>query len=144
MVIEKTGNMWDHPYSQNEAVTIAVNTVGVTGAGQAKQFKERYPSRVKEYVQFCKDGTLRIGHPVMSYGNPNVLYFPTKRHYSNASKLVWIERGFLNLILNPPDVEVIHMPALGCGCGQLLYADLMALARVYLANQDITFHIWRL
>lgn len=144
MLIEKVGDMWQHPYASNEAITIAVNTIGVAGAGQAKQFKERYPSRHTQYVECCKQGVLRIGHPVISYGSPNFLFFPTKNHYRDASKLVWIERGLLNLILNPPTVGTVHLPALGCGLGGLLYEDMLALAKLYLSNQTVNYCIWRL
>ena len=143
MIDYKFGNMWDANQTPNTAITIAVNIGGVAGAGQALQFKQQYPDRARRYMAICRQGMLKIGKPFIDYGSPNFIYFPTKRHYSGKTKITWIERGLVNLMLNPPDVSTIHLPALGCGLGGLEWEDFATLLELYLGKQPISYVVWR-
>lgn len=104
---------------------IPVNTVGVMGAGIAKEFRERFPELYERYKKDCKTKNLSINHPVMYDGPDDKYYimFPTKDNWRNPSILTWIAEGLDNfteiLELELNDKHVLVIPPLGCGHGRL-------------------------
>jgi O-acetyl-ADP-ribose deacetylase (regulator of RNase III) len=116
-------------HDQAEALVIPVNTVGVAGAGLAKQAAERYPEWKKDYIAACK-------HHLRSEGDVWVWYrflfgaedpprlivaLATKTHWRSPSSLEGLQRGLVALSNLPwlPDTPALAMPALGCGRGGL-------------------------
>lgn len=100
-----------------------VNTVGVMGAGLAKQFARRYPSIVNDYRQDCRSGNLTVEKPCVYHFNDDeaVLCFATKKHWKNDSQIDWIRSG-LNYLANhykDMGIKSLAVPMLGCGLGQL-------------------------
>ena len=72
-------------------LAIPVNTVGIAGKGLAKTILDEEKQVKKEYVDLCRDSSLKIGNPVVAktvgiYGRRYIL-FPTKIHWSNPSLL---------------------------------------------------------
>jgi O-acetyl-ADP-ribose deacetylase (regulator of RNase III) len=121
------GDIFD---SGAEALVVPVNCVGVSGAGLAKQFKERYPSWFHEYARACKENKLWPGHPWLYWpgkvaGSLAIVSFPTKYHYSDPSNLKWIEAGMWRLVGEVLALKLssIAIPALGCGLGGLKWGE---------------------
>jgi O-acetyl-ADP-ribose deacetylase (regulator of RNase III) len=109
-----------------DAITNAVNCVGVMGRGIALAFKNRFPKNFIAYKQACDDGVLRPGSVFVfdrgDYEHPRyIVNFPTKDHWRNASKLTDIEAGLRALIdkIDRLGIRSIALPALGCGLGGL-------------------------
>lgn len=96
---------------------IPVNCVGVMGKGLALQTAQRYPQVLAPYRQMCRDGILVPGRPqVISVSETqNLVMFPTKEHWRNASRIEWICEGFQCLYIQGS----VAIPRLGCGLGGL-------------------------
>lgn len=116
---------------------IPVNTVGVAGAGLAKQWATQYPDLHHRYMQMRIDA----GAPVIvASGASCAVLFPTKRHWKNPSNIHDIRTGLANL----PGV-VLHMdaafgiPKLGCGLGGLDWDEVKPFVAFYL---DPDPHLW--
>lgn len=113
--------------SQCYAYVNPVNTVGVMGAGLAKQFKDKFPTMFDDYKQACKDKKIKIGecwawdNEVVQPPPHVVVCFPTKDHYRNDSKIEFIDAGLLSLIyvIHSWHIPSIAIPPLGCGLGGL-------------------------
>jgi O-acetyl-ADP-ribose deacetylase (regulator of RNase III) len=113
------GNIFE---SEAQTLVNTVNTVGVMGAGLAKQFKEIFPSMYSSYREMCDLKRLQVGR-LHLYKTPNkwVLNFPTKVHWNNPSKKEYIEQGLSTLAENYSRIGItsIALPSLGCGLGGL-------------------------
>lgn len=122
------GSIFD---SDCTALVNPVNTVGVAGAGLAKQFAIRYPRANDAYVNLCKGGVLTIG-TVGAYEDATgktIVFFPTKDHWRNPSALEYIEAGITPLVnwIKKSGVDSIALPKLGCGLGGLRWRDVKLL-----------------
>jgi O-acetyl-ADP-ribose deacetylase (regulator of RNase III) len=105
-----------------------VNCVGVSGKGLAKEFKRRFPLSVKAYekdIRVVTGGgdTARkalLAHPT-EYGLDEngkiVMFFATKFHWRDPSKLWFITDGLRDLVDSargePDRYSSIAIPALG-------------------------------
>ena len=115
--------------SPANSIVIPVNCVGVMGKGLALQYKNKDHSGFMIYKDYCDRGKMKIGCPVIvscSYRSHNVIFFPTKNHWRENSKLEYIISGLTNLQLdgwNSPHkyiaLESISFPKIGCGEGKL-------------------------
>lgn len=108
-----------------EVLVIPVNTVGVMGRGLALYAKKRWPRAFEAYVDYCRTGMLDVGVPVLfaDHCDRAILFFPTKKHWRDPSKLEWIEEGLNYLLQYEEDFgfKSIAFPPLGCGNGGLDY-----------------------
>lgn len=98
-----------------------INTVGVMGAGLAKQFKDNFPSHYLKYRQAYYWRQLKPGKMLIDKEN-KIIGFPTKRHWKYPSKPEYIRKGLealLTVIQLNPNIRVIVLPRLGCGHGGL-------------------------
>jgi O-acetyl-ADP-ribose deacetylase (regulator of RNase III) len=101
------------------------NCIGVSGAGLAKVFAERFKPEQRQYEHIAKGGTLHLGEfcVVPREGSPRyIVYFPTKDHWKHSSHLGDVEDGLRSLrgwLQSVRDVRSIAIPALGCGQGGL-------------------------
>jgi O-acetyl-ADP-ribose deacetylase (regulator of RNase III) len=145
-----TANLFDSPA---QTLVNTVNTVGVMGKGIAKQFKQRYPDMFAKYREFCEAGRLTVGKLYL-YRTPNkwVLNFPTKQHWRYPSKLEWIEAGLKKFARTYTDqgITSVSFPQLGCGNGELEWAEVRQLMErhlrrvsipvlVHVASRDVNF-----
>lgn len=110
--------------SDAEIITNAVNCVGVMGAGLAYQFKMAFPGMNKEYEKACENGLVDIGVCNYWFNKETKKYicnFPTKFHYSQPSKLSYIEDGMECLwrFVKMFGIKSVAIPKLGCGLGGL-------------------------
>ncbi|MGB3328569.1 MAG: macro domain-containing protein [Thermomicrobiales bacterium] len=105
--------------SGSDVLVNPVNCVGVQGAGLARQFRERFPDLDAEYREVCRDGRLKIGGPVLSRDG-SVLWFPTKHHWRDRSRMTDVVAGLLTFVDRfTDDPRSWAFPALGCGLGGL-------------------------
>jgi len=114
--------------SDCELITISVNTVGVMGKGLASRFKYMYPDAFVIYQNLCKYQKIRPGVPQIYKSEKyerSFLFFPTKRHWKENSRIEMIEKGLDWCIENFPKHKIrsAAFPALGCGLGNLNWKD---------------------
>lgn len=114
------------------------------GKGLAHAFKEREPEMFKAYKRICDQKELVPGKLWLWRGRGSwVLNFPTKVHWRNPSKLEWIEQGlakFVSAYLEQGITE-ISFSQLGCGNGNLDWADVRPLMEHYLSKVTIPVYI---
>lgn len=128
-----------------------INCVGVMGKGLAHQFKRRYPDMYADYMARYRLFRLNKREPYIYYGRidkqavlPNIICFPTKDHWREDSRLEDIEAGlaFMSGKLFSWAVGSLALPALGCGCGNLAWADVRPLIDKYLGAVDIPVTVY--
>lgn len=106
------------------------NAVGVMGGGLALQFRKRYPSVYKSYVDYCKAGKLQPGgiHVCMimdriagKTGMRTIVNLATKDDWRECSQFKWVENGLRELFdyMTSSNITTVAIPALGCGLGGL-------------------------
>jgi len=138
VIILRKGDIFD-PNNQGWLVN-PVNCVGVSGAGLAKEFKQRYPAQQAEYEKGCSLGYMSPGD---IYGYKGIIYFATKDHWKDPSETSWIRAGLKKLRmwlhLKSPDV---HMPALGCGCGGLDWLEVSQVICEELQDWEATVYLY--
>lgn len=131
-------------FSNNQTLTISVNTVGVMGKGLASRAKYQFPDVYVAYQDLCKDNVLQVGKPALFKRETSIaaelaesgekfesesgtwfLLFPTKKHWKEDSKLEYIVDGLAYLKENFKawGINSLAMPALGCGLGNLDWAE---------------------
>jgi O-acetyl-ADP-ribose deacetylase (regulator of RNase III) len=128
------------------------NTVGVMGAGLAKQFKEKYPGYYAEYKEFCDENTLTVARPVFHWRGfyvlgggeveRNIVSFATKRRWSEDSKIEYIKTGLNQIVSDLREIydndywykdefKSIAFPKLGAGLGKLPWDDVHELLKEF-------------
>lgn len=112
--------------SDTEAIVNPVNCVGVMGKGLALELKKRFPDNFEEYKKACEAKLLSPGKMLTYEASKDtspryVINFPTKDHWRQASKLVYVESGLISLRdeIKRLGIKSIALPALGCGLGGL-------------------------
>ena len=125
-----------------QTLTIAVNTQGVMGKGQALQAKRLFPDVFEQYREMCAQKILRVGEPqlVDSKSGKKFLLFPTKTHWRENAKLSYITNGLRFLAENYRKwgIESLALPALGCGLGNLEWKDVGPILCGAINTLDLT------
>jgi hypothetical protein len=114
------------------------------GKGIAREFKDREPAMYARYRQICDARELQPGKLWLWRGADNwVLNFPTKVHWRQPSRLEWIEQGLQKFLASYEDLKIreISFPRLGCGNGNLDWADVQPLMERYLRRIPISVFI---
>jgi O-acetyl-ADP-ribose deacetylase (regulator of RNase III) len=131
--------------SPAQVIVNTVNTVGVMGKGLALSFKQRYPQMFEKYKAACEKHLLTIGKLMLFYETDHwLLLFPTKEHWRNPSKLEYIEKGLMKFAHTYAEkgITSIAFPRLGCGNGELNWADVKPLMERYLKELPIDVYIY--
>ena len=133
--------------SELQAVVIPVNTLGIAGAGLARQWAIHYPAEARVYITACKDKRLKVGGilPVLSSVDDHIfLCFPTKITPYNRSELIWIEDGLSALKRLVPHLRIqsLAVPALGCGLGGLPWNEVVSLIERHLGELKALIHVY--
>lgn len=135
--------------SKAKTLVNPVNCKGVMGKGLALEFKRRWPQMFLDYQEYCKTGDLRIGKPVLLFGDreKQILCFPTKDNWRDRSSYKIITDGLSGLSENWGDgrdstLESIAFPALGCGLGGLEWSKVKPLMEIYLTGWAIDVEIY--
>jgi O-acetyl-ADP-ribose deacetylase (regulator of RNase III) len=117
-----TGSIFD---SVAQCLVNPVNTVGVMGAGLARDFKLRYPDMYTTYRQMCEEGAFTAGQVAFwaAKRKPNqvICLFPTKEHYMEKSTVLLIDASLQSFVKYAPlmNIETAAFPMVGCGLGGL-------------------------
>ena len=132
--------------SRAQALVNPVNLQGVSGAGLALEFKNRFPEIVfSSYKRDCKDGTLQIGKvSYVTVVNPKdenvvvIVNFPTKDHWKDPSDMSYIRRGLESLreLILDLKISSISIPLLGCGLGGLDSDEVIKTINEFLKDLD--------
>lgn len=146
MVYFLDGNMFE---LKSQYLVNTINCVGAMGKGIALEFKNRYPEMFTEYKKQCEEGKIDIGLPFI-WENTDlfdpvvIINLPTKMHWRDPSKLIFIQKG-LNWLeeyfKDKPDVT-INMPALGCGNGGLDWDTVKDMIYKQLHPLQATFYVY--
>ncbi len=116
-----------------------VNCVGVHGKGLALEFEKRWPLAVRRFSISCNYDSDRVQpgcvrYELVDYGAWKdrpfwILFFPTKLHWRDPSKLRFIEEGLDDLVhvVEECGIKSLAIPALGCGLGGLAWAEVKPL-----------------
>lgn len=151
-------------FSDLQTITVSVNCVGVMGKGIASRAKYQFPEVFVYYNDLCRAKKLKYGKPAIykrsrsfdtiyadhpeslsnSINEKWFLLFPTKDHWRNDSSIEGIEAGLKWLVKNYKDIGIksLAIPALGCGLGNLDWADVGPLMCKYLSQLDIEVKIY--
>jgi O-acetyl-ADP-ribose deacetylase (regulator of RNase III) len=143
MIIYKTGNIFN---SSAQVITNTVNCVGVMGKGLALAYKKKYPEMFNDYKVKCSEGLVNPGHPYLWENEEvQILNFPTKRHWKQASLVSDVEEGLMYLASNYSQMGIssVALPPLGCGLGGLIWADVKNLINKYLGSiEDLDVYVY--
>jgi O-acetyl-ADP-ribose deacetylase (regulator of RNase III) len=126
-----------------------VNTVGVMGAGLARDFKVRYPDMFTTYKKMCEEGDLRPGQVAFwaAKREPDqvVCLFPTKEHFAQKSTILLIDASLRAFVRFAPNmnIETAAFPMVGCGLGGLDFElQVQPLLERHLKNLDMEVEIY--
>lgn len=137
--------------SPAQTLVNTVNTVGVMGAGIAKDFKRYYPKMFVTYRKVCRAQLFEPGQLLLYKGECGqdyerkrwVLNFPTKRDWRDPSKLAYVEQGLAKFVTSykAKGITSIAFLPLGTGCGGLKWSEVKQLMESYLKQVDIPVYI---
>ena len=130
--------------SPAQTLVNTVNTVGVMGKGIAKEFKDRYPNMFKSYKTLCAKGEIDIGRlQLWRDENQWIINFPTKTTWKKPSKIEYIEQGLDVFVSSYKEMGIssVAFPPLGCGNGNLEWAEVKKIMERYLNNIDLSVYI---
>lgn len=135
-------SIWKGINRPNTAIVIPVNTVGVMGAGLAKQAKDTFSDIFTQYQQALRSGELTINKVVVvTCGTQPLVLFPTKIDWKNPSELIWVTNGLKYLKDNYTTLGLsgmqIWMPKLGCGWGGLKWDSVRPVIQNYFQNHPL-------
>ncbi len=141
-------------FSTMQTLTISVNLQGIMGKGLASRAKYQFPDVYVVYQDACRVKKIRARQPYLykretsldqeladlslSLSTPNAvkwfLLFATKRKWRENSRLEDIEGGldWVKRNFKEEGIQSLAMPALGCGLGNLDWADVGPLMCKYL------------
>ncbi len=136
-------------FSAEQGLVIPVNCVGVMGAGLALKFKHLYPEAFLTYKAQCESGELALGRvtsTMLRLDGPRqsiAFFVPTKNHWSIPSSLDMIAISLealrsllIDRALVEGPLESIAIPKLGCGLGQLAWADVRQYLITFISRLD--------
>jgi O-acetyl-ADP-ribose deacetylase (regulator of RNase III) len=151
-------------FSNMQTLTISVNLQGVMGKGLASRTKYQFPDVYVVYQDACRNKELTATKPyiykreasleqeladlTIPLSTPNAvkwfLFFATKRHWRQNSRLEDIEAGlkWIKNNYNEVGIKSLAMPALGCGLGKLSWTEVGPLMCRYLHGIDIDVAIY--
>ncbi len=138
-------------FSKTQTLTVSVNTKGIMGKGLASRAKYQFPDVYVKYQDACRSGALKMGKPFLYkrelpyyYDLPDdptsldeetkrkllspswFLMFATKTDWRQDGDAAGIVKGLDWLIENAvkQGITSLSMPALGCGLGNLKWAEI--------------------
>ena len=143
ILLKKGGDLFQ---STAQTLVVPVNTVGTLGCGLAKAFDLRFDGLLAAYKKACWNGTFATrGLFVFNVSEERkVLCFPTKRHWSQPSKLSWLDHSLGKLATDYESYGItsLAIPALGCGYGQLKWETVLPLIKEHLDSLTIDIEVY--
>lgn len=151
-------------FSTMQTLTISVNLQGIMGKGLASRAKYQFPDVYVEYQDACRARKLTARQPYLYKRETSLDYelsdsslplstpdavkwfllFATKRKWRDDSRLDDIEGGldWVKKNYEKEDIKSLAIPALGCGLGNLSWADMGPLMCKYLHRIEIPVAIY--
>ena len=151
-------------FSTMQTLTISVNLQGVMGKGLASRAKYQFPDVYVTYQDACRARKIAARKPYLykreisldqELTDPSLplstsnavkwfLLFATKRRWRENSRLDDIEGGldWVKRNFEEEGIQSLAMPALGCGLGNLEWADVGPLMCSYLHGIGIPVEIY--
>ena len=151
-------------FSSMQTLTITVNLQRIMGKGLALRAKYQFPDVYVKYEDACRQKKIRtrrpylykretsfnyeLADPILPLSTPNAvkwfLLFATKDKWRDDSRLDDIEGGLDWVKKNhkKENIKSLAMPALGCGLGNLSWADVGPLMCKYLKGMEIQVEIY--
>ncbi len=151
-------------FSTMQTLTISVNLRGVMGKGLASRAKYQFPDVYVIYEDACRARKITARKPYLYKRETSLdqeladsslplstsnavkwfLLFATKRHWRENSRLDDIEGGldWVRSNFEEEGIQSLAMPALGCGLGNLGWADVGPLMCRYLHGIGIQVAIY--
>lgn len=124
-----------------DLIVNTVNTVGVMGAGVAKDVKDRYPDIMPPYVEACRTRTLLPGgvQLLRMIDGKFIVNLASKKHFNAPSEMSWVGFGLFNLrrILDLPQmrgVKTVMLPPPGAGLGRLPLEAVQRMMLTYMGD----------
>ena len=135
------GDIFADPVS--EMLTDANNCLGVSGAGLALAYKERFPEYQRAYAKACVDGLVKLGK-VWVYETASMLpprwivSFPTIHHWRDIAYPADIEDGLKHYrrVIEELKPASVSVPALGCGLAGGDWAEIKELIEEHLGGLE--------
>lgn len=118
------------------------------GKGLAAEFKRRYPLHFKTYQTACRREEVRPGRVLVTDSGAMrpkwILCVPTKRHWSESSRLDDVSKGIEELarVAAMIKIDSIAIPALGCGLGGLRWSEVEPLIEKSFSNSPISVYLY--
>ena len=128
-----------------------VNRMGISGAGLAKAFKNRFPVHDAQWKKNCEfPMPLNELFFVLDAGlSARICYFPTKHSPRDVVSDIALIEGGLHFLKKACDEaptrkrRVINMPALGCGLGGLDFEGVIKpLIIILFQNEPYTINLF--
>jgi O-acetyl-ADP-ribose deacetylase (regulator of RNase III) len=125
------------------------NTVGVMGAGIAKEMRNRYPLMHMRYQQMCDEQTFIPGHVFLYYVGGEDLHIAnlaTQKYPGRNAKLEYIEESMSKLIefCETYNISTIAMPRIGAGIGGLDWKDVVVMLGKKFGDSKVDIHCYYL
>lgn len=146
MKIIENGNIFEDPA---DAIVIPVNCVGTLGKGLALTAKHRWPEMEQRYTAGCRNGFIKPGTlwgwrlDVMDDDRlVQVWLGATKNHWRNPSQIEWIEAICTRIKETSiaRNRQSFAVPALGCGLGELRWADVLPIMEHHFADLNVSVY----
>lgn len=152
MITERTGDMFT---SKAQIFVQGVNTVGVMGAGIAKQFREKFPDMYNNYKMHCDNNWLNPGD-LHTFPNIEEIDWRVRNKPqfivaniasqdlpgANA-RLSWLSIGLNSLFFSISGWGyLVAIPQIGCGIGGLDWADVKPMIVDYANYYEIDVELW--
>ena len=121
------GNLFD---GKDEAIAHGCNTIGVMGAGIAKQFRLRYPEMFRVYHTTCVEKMFQPGDAIKTFclAEKRVIYcLATQNQLGAFAKLEWIEKSLRKVLSESSPPKTLGIPMIGAGIGGLDSKDVLNL-----------------
>lgn len=138
MITFHKGNLFD---AKVDAYVNTVNCVGVMGKGIALECKTRYPKSYEQYRIACERKQVQIGLIFVTMEGQGkdekfLLHFPTKEHWKDPSKYLYIALGLPQLAkeLMCLPIRSVAIPALGCTNGGLDWKEVKEFMTYHLKD----------
>lgn len=151
-------------FSNLQTLTISVNLQGIMGKGLASRAKYQFPDVYVVYQDACRSKRITATRPYLykressldeeladlttPLSTPNAikwfLLFATKRKWQENSRLEDIEGGldWIRKNWQREGITSLALPALGCGLGNLSWAEVGPLMCRYLHGLEIPIAIY--
>ena len=133
--------------SSAQTLVNTVNCVGAMGKVIALEFKKRYPTMYKRYMELCNQGHIKIGSLWLYKADDGkwILNFPTKDDWRNPSDIDYIVQGLDKFIdtYKQKGITSIAFPMLGCNNGGLDKATVLMMMKMHLETcEDLDVEIY--